>query len=59
MICPKCKGRIFTTDTVNNNSENETYREKKCGDCGAVFYTVEFEAVDNDRFKKVWKNNHR
>lgn len=59
MICPKCGGRTYSIDTVHNNTDNETYRQKKCGDCGEVFYTVEFEVIENDRFKKAWNEHHR
>lgn len=59
MTCPKCKGKVVSIDSSINNTDNEVYRKKKCRDCGETFYTVEFEVIENDRFKKAWNANHR
>ena len=53
MVCPKCKGKVKTLRTVDV-SWNESYRQKKCLDCGHIFYTAEFEVEPNKRFKKEW-----
>lgn len=59
MICPHCLKRTRTVDTVHNDSENETYRKLKCGECGEVFYTIEYAVEYDDKFKKTWSDNHR
>ena len=59
MICPKCKSaRLGVMDSVDDNDANETYRKRKCLECGNIFFTVEFEAevmsfIDN------WNKYHR
>lgn len=53
MVCPKCGGEIRAIDTLQA-SHNETFRYKKCLDCGHKIYTVEFEVEPNSRFKKEW-----
>jgi transcriptional regulator NrdR family protein len=57
MTCPKCKGKTQVYDTVHV-SWNETYRARKCLDCGHVFFTAEFEVEPNKRFKKEWNLYH-
>lgn len=59
MVCPKCKGKIYVTDSVHNKKENETYRLKKCINCSHTFFTVECEVIQNQRFKEDWFKNHR
>ena len=59
MICPKCGGRTFNTDTRKNNVDGEIYRRRQCGDCREVFYTVEYEIIDNAGFRKRWNEHHR
>ena len=54
MKCPYCKGKVKVTDIVYNPLENETYRQRKCLDCDYKFYTVEYEVIQNDRFKDEW-----
>lgn len=60
MKCPKCtKGKVIVMDIVHNESKQETYRKKKCIDCGHIFYTAEFP-VDYDRqLRKDWNANYR
>lgn len=57
--CPKCGGGTIVTDTVWNEQEQERYRRRKCTKCNHVFFTVEFEIVDNDRFRRDWNKCHR
>lgn len=54
MNCPKCKSRVTVKNCVDTR-ENEIYRKRVCDQCGHVFYTVEYEVVVNDRFKKEWQ----
>jgi len=53
MVCPKCKGKVTVTHTVNV-SWNEIYRSKRCLNCGHVFFTAEFEVEPNKRFQREW-----
>lgn len=60
MNCPKCKSKkVHIMDVVHNTAEDEIYRKKKCANCGFSYFTVEFEAVENARFKKEWNKYHR
>lgn len=60
MNCPKCKStRLGVMDSVHNRDANETYRKRKCTECGKIFYTVEFEAAYDELFAKDWNSNHR
>lgn len=55
MKCPKCNNhKLKTIGIANNTPHNETLRKKKCLKCKNIFYTVEFEAVNNEQFKKEW-----
>lgn len=58
MKCPKCKGRVAVKDTVNV-FWNEVYRQRKCLECGHVFYTAEFEVEPNAQFRKEWHLYHK
>jgi transcriptional regulator NrdR family protein len=60
MNCPKCNCSSCTTiDTVQNRTDNEVYRKRKCRDCGHIFYTSEFEVEYSDQFKKDWNKHYR
>lgn len=60
MVCPKCGcNKISVKDSVKNITYNEIYRRRACSDCGHIFYTVEFEAEYNQRFKDEWKQHSR
>ena len=59
MHCPKCGGKIRVRDVVHNNSNNETYRLKRCDVCENEFYTVEFELVQQNGFENIWRRNYR
>ena len=59
MTCPKCGSKTAVIDNVNNRSDNEYYRRRKCKDCGYRFYTLEFEAELDENFKSAWYGNHR
>ena len=59
MKCQYCNGKLIVTDLVHNVKENETYRAKKCSNCGAIIYTVEYEVIQNQRFAEDWAANHR
>ena len=55
MKCPKCEGEVKSICGQVDTPNNETYRCKKCVDCGYTFYTVEFEVEVTPQFKKEWK----
>lgn len=59
MICPKCKGKVTVTDTVNNNEGNETLRERTCNVCGHIFYTTEYITYLDQAFQDDWKKYYR
>lgn len=58
MLCPKCKGKVTIKNTVTNSS-NETYRKRKCLECGNVFYTCEFEVDNNEEFLEEFRAYNR
>lgn len=57
--CPKCSAVVKTVDVVTNHDDNETYRKKKCTECGHKFYTIEYEIDTDERFHKQWCKHHR
>lgn len=59
MKCPKCGGKVNVMDTVHNTDLNEIYRERICEDCGHIFYTTEYEVVQNQAFEEDWAQYHR
>ena len=52
--CEYCGGKMITKNTVQNTTDEETYRLKKCDKCGHEIYTVEFEVEDNRQFRNEW-----
>ena len=59
MTCPKCNGKLIMLDNSHNDELNETYRRKKCSDCGHVIHTTEFEVDWDETFKKEWSKYYR
>lgn len=64
MKCPTCGSeKDVRVTTVVNTSDNENLRERRCKNCGCVFYTTEFEVDYDETFKKefdvVVKNRSR
>lgn len=61
MNCPICNN--YTTKVVtgvNNHTDNERYRQRKCMKCGHIFYTGEFEVEASDDFIiDVWNYYQR
>lgn len=57
MNCPLCNGNTRVTDCILMEEEN--YRKRKCKDCGKIFFTLEFEAIENEDFKKTWRKHYR
>lgn len=53
MNCPKCGGEVKVLDNINNTEDNEIYRKRKCKKCGNVFYTVEFEADEDESLRQI------
>lgn len=50
MTCPVCGGK---NKVVSTRSDTETiYRERRCNDCGHVFYTKETESCTKQEFRK-------
>ena len=58
MKCPKCEARAQCIDTVQTR-DNETYRKRKCLECGHIFYTAEYMVFPNEEFMKEWHSVHR
>lgn len=54
MKCPKCNGKVYVTDTTNNDEDHEIYRRRVCKECGKIFYTTEFEVEYTDDFAKIY-----
>lgn len=54
MNCPKCNHNQLKTNASVNVPWNEIYKQKKCLNCGHLFYTAEFEVEPNKRFKREW-----
>jgi transcriptional regulator NrdR family protein len=59
MICPKCNSKVTTVEVRQNNEDNETYRQKKCNECGHIFYTIEFEVEFDESYKNTWRDHCR
>ena len=59
MTCPECNGRVKVLDVVHVTTDNETYRKKKCCDCGFEFYTTEFVVEPDVTFRKLWTEYNR
>lgn len=59
MKCPRCGGKTGTKDVVQNPDRHETYRMKICSNCGHLFYTIEKETKNDDRFTKKWWKYYR
>lgn len=57
MECPKCKGKTAVFRTVYNPWQQETYRHRYCKDCDYMFYTVEYEIEETEKFKADWKKH--
>lgn len=58
MVCPECGGKVHAPDIVHT-PDNETYRKRKCVDCGFIFYTVEYEVEFDRKVQYLWNENHR
>lgn len=59
MKCPNCEGDVKVIDTVKNTDTNEIYRKRKCSVCGHVFFSIEFEVEQDERFKQEWLEHYR
>ena len=59
MVCTVCGGKLINTDTVRNFDDNESYRRKRCLECGHILYTIEFEAERDEHYRKLWTKYHR
>lgn len=57
MVCKKCGGGLWIIDNVHNLN-NESYRRRKCKECGHIMYTIETE-VEWDDIKYRWSLYHR
>ena len=59
MTCPKCGGDTKVVDCSVNHVDNEVYRKHKCPNCNEVLYTVQFEVIADESFKKTWCKYYR
>lgn len=58
-MCPKCGGISESFAIVHNKKDKETYRKRKCQNCGLVFYTVEFDVKPTRRLLGDWFLNSK
>lgn len=49
-----CGGRFLVDDTRQDETTNETYRQKRCERCNKLIYTGEFEVECTDDFLEKW-----
>ena len=47
MTCPVCGGSVTAVDTAHTCEE--TYRRRKCKECGHIFFTTESELKTSAR----------
>ena len=59
MKCPKCNGKLRTTDITHDTFMNYDHRKKKCVDCGSLVCTTEVVVNNNVEFKKKWAMYNR
>lgn len=55
MICPECGGKIKVMETAQTEN-NETYRRKKCLECGRLIFTAEYEVEPTEQFRTEWSH---
>lgn len=58
MTCPDCGGKTRTVDTAQTQN-NETYRRKKCLECGRLIFTIEYEVEPDEQYRKDWNMNRK
>lgn len=58
-MCPKCGGKSDSFAIVHNKKDNETYRKRRCSECGHVFFTVEFDVKPTKRLLRDWFLNSK
>lgn len=51
--CPKCNGKTKTAEMAWSEND-EILRQKKCIECGHIFYTTEFEVEASNHFLREW-----
>lgn len=59
MTCQKCGGKTRVVDCSVNHINHEMYRKRKCQNCNEMFYTVEFNVIADENFKKTWRKYYR
>lgn len=52
MICLDCKCALRTTDTANFDDAINTFRRKKCPQCGRIYYTKEVMVNSREGLKR-------
>ncbi len=57
MTCPKCDGKTTVRDSKADCES--VHRERKCLNCGYIFYTEEYEAPNPYRFKELSSLYHQ
>ena len=57
MRCQKCGCKTGVSDVVRVT--DEVYRKRVCKSCGHKFFTIEFEAEQDQRFYETWHANYR
>lgn len=59
MKCPKCGGKLYIEDNVNNEITGEIYRRRRCCECNDIIYTIEFEVEFDEMMAKTWGKFYR
>lgn len=58
MTCPACGGKLHVVEVLTDYN-NETYRIKRCVDCGKRVYSIEVPIVDTHQVRNTWKDIRR
>ena len=58
MKCPECGGKTGVRDT-RHFPDNETYRLRRCAECGHTFFTTEFAVELTASLLQDWMNHPR
>lgn len=58
MTCPVCGGKLHVVEVLTDYN-NETYRIKRCVDCGKRVYSIEVPIVDTQQVRNTWKDIRR
>jgi len=53
MKCPKCGGlKSYVSNTRNRAGNTQIRRQRKCVDCGMIWYTIERDEFERKKVEK-------